>query len=79
MRNIEIEFDFYLKDSEDWANYCAIDVDGEVWVYEYAPEFNEETGNWHISQPVGRSAMVGELSLELVPEWFGEAYWELGE
>ena len=78
MRHVELEIDFYLRDDEDWANFIAIDVDGEVWAYEFAPEFNEDSGNWH-SVVSGRTAYVGEISSELVPEWFGEAYWELGE
>jgi len=79
VRHVTLEIDFYLKPNEDWANFAAIDVDGEVWVYEYSPEFNEESGNWHISDLTGRTAFVGDIAPELVPEWFGEAYWELTE
>ncbi len=79
MKYCSIFIDFYLDSQHDWVNWLAFDVDGQLWGYEFEPEFNEDTGVWHVGDPQHLSGLIGNIDPELVPEWFGDYFLEVGD
>ncbi len=60
-----------------WANYVAIDDDGELWAYEFSPKRSEELGGWVLINRKGHHKYV--TSVDRVEEVARYTVYKLGD
>lgn len=50
----------------DWANWTAVDVDGEMWFYEYEPNTDDGYNDWWV---VGEFKYDFSHNVSHNPDW----------